>query len=639
MRNQLTLLAIFLGGIAPGARAQGSKVEVMPVRSGGGAPSVSPGGGAAASALKPGLNVNAGIPMRPSAPRAGVPNASAASKAAPAAAPAANTSNTSYSAAAAPVFGRETSSSPSDSRPGKATAMDAAGDLNKTVREMKAREDLAGGPSPVVEDAFRPIFDAASPVKTSVPEASSVAGKVQDVKSHIKHLVQLGNTAPAANAPSFYASAIKTAEESFTKADAEQLTRVVLQFAEKKAKTDLPQLAEQSYEAASAGDSTRFATVFKAIGSWNGVFSEQGKSLIARFGDLRAANVEKILRAAAGKPSSGGVSGKASAGAPTAVSQKQRDADKKWLVQKPGASEFAVALPVVSIGANVAGTLTASKKDGSEFAAEEAPRPSASDYKNFKVIYGTLRKEGVSRFGSFGAAARYWIKSSWTGTRQAARGGGPSDSSSEAFSRLSRQYNAALQFGALHAAYLDLRSARALLEQGRQAARSFEDLTGDGSALSAFSDLERRLEARALGSRLTPEDRLDPALSHLILSRRGYSVRYWLDRIYDKAQVYAGQGGTSQASLAQVEREALRRGAEPRIVKLLSDMKHRPQEARRLAASIQSEGWPPQRFVGIGQVGDYLAQSAVRRSPDGSEQTVTVLLDRKLGRVVFARAE
>lgn len=509
--------------------------------------------------------------------------------------------------------------------------MNAASNLNKTVREIKAQETLTGGPSPVVEDAFRPIFDAASPVKTRAPETSSVAGKVQDVKSNITHLVQLGNTAPPANAPSFYASAIKTAGEAFTKTAAEQMTQVVLKFAQEKAKTALPQLAEQSYEAAAAGDSSKFATAFKAIGSWNGLFSGQGQSLITRFGDLRLANVEKILKAAAGKSSGGGISGKASEAAPASVSQKQKDAGKKWLVQKPGASEFVIALPVVSIGANAAGALSSSQESEKETAAVQAPRPSASDYKNFKVIYGTLRKEGVSRFGSLRAAGRYWVKSSWAGAWVAARKTGPADSSSPAFKRLSQQRSAALEFIALHCSHLDLGSARVLLEHGRQAAQSFEDLTGDGSALAVFADLGRRLEAQTRG--LAPEDRLPSELSHQLLSRPGSSVRYWLNRMAEKAQVPDGQ---EEMSLSQAEREAVRKGAEFRIVKLLSDVKHRPNEARRLAASIESRGL---EFVRVGQVGEYLAQSAVARSQDGRKTTITVLRDPKAGRAVFARAE
>jgi hypothetical protein len=222
---------------------------------------------------------------------------------------------------------------------------------------------------------------------------NAVAGSVQDVRGRIEQTLAIARTAPPADAPDHYRSAVDIAEKSLPDSAAAAVAKAVRAFASAKAERALPELAAAAYAAAAGGVAGETGRLLKGFDKWEGLLGTPGRPLVSN-GEMLKADVRRRLEAAA--------AGNAAGSTP-----------RVWF-QKRGAS-YVAALPGSAVArlAPLAGNFTLSPTALSGNADLSAawrayaadPRPS----RGFAEVYKAVRsRDGIVPAAY--AATKFWLR-------------------------------------------------------------------------------------------------------------------------------------------------------------------------------------------------------------------------------------
>jgi hypothetical protein len=453
--------------------------------------------------------------------------------------------------------------------PGVAPAVGGSANLGAAVRDIQARQadEAKGMGEASVRGTLDRIFDAA---KYSGRAATAVPGSVLHVREKIKQTVTIANKSSPRDAPDLYASAIKTAEDSFPAQIAGLLRQTVLGYAARKAVSALPDLANDAYRSAASGAKSEVQKAFKAFSKWQNLLGTPRQPLISNLERLTN-DIERVLKeSAAGRPIV---------------------APRIWF-QRIGAG-FSAVLPaasVESVSAGLASDFALREKSAVSSSGDSAilrrfeERPTLSN--GVKLVYQARRESRSSIVVSAWAAGSYgtryglsalWrvLKSFWlrllgrapqfgagqgftieaprdlearlrsadaraqdfkvNGTQLRALKGSTRNSFwRQRISALAgMQAGYALVLGVLsRQAPIDLQSARTALGLAAAMAASHGLLSGDNSASVVVARMSRIVEESAVAQGWAPESTLGPGLARLIREPGAGSLRDWIARMH-----------------------------------------------------------------------------------------------------------
>lgn len=176
--------------------------------------------------------------------------------------------------------------------PGGRSARRVSSDLHVTVQHIRQQDDTSA-----VVAVFRKIFDlAAITVKQTQGGPGLVTGHFQRIQDHITQDVKWAGAVSARHAPGFYQRAIAEIEQAkalniLSKELAQSAVEGVRNFAWAKAKTALPDLANNASESASAlsgRDAEKaIGAAFKALDKWENIFGGP-TALVQNIDDLKS---------------------------------------------------------------------------------------------------------------------------------------------------------------------------------------------------------------------------------------------------------------------------------------------------------------------------------------------------------------
>jgi hypothetical protein len=573
-RSPKALFALALS-LAAGSAAAQTSVSAAPDAGGnagsviGGAP-ITPTNGM--PAITPGLGaVNAPVSApaigAPSAPAvfgsaAAVPGGAAASLVPPGATPAAvgvqpsPSVSSRFSASNAPAV--RANGVRSGGTRDAAPAADAA--LNGTARKIsEARlSESAGGDA--VSIALDRAFDAATGAAalhggvSVLPQGArggvAFAARVLDLAfgaaigdstlraalsaraqaARIPQDIAFANSAPAANAPSFYRAVMKTAKDVLPSPGPEVVAKVVRSFAARKAAVSLGELADSAFKAAAGGSAPEVKRLAGALDEWESLLGAPGHPLIANKSALEDSVTQLLQSAAAGG---------------------SRSAPHAWFAEKDGvytavlpgagvprlpaalAAAFAIAPSALAPETLVSGAYRA-------FAAD--PRASTGA----RVIYHARRELGASVPSAALSASRFWLRAALESLRRRlvaffrgpetyllAQTSGQDALRRDATLAETARGEAAAARRLLSNVRLTVAGTRAAFAALGRSADAYRTLTGEGDVGASVEALRRSFESNAAMRGLGASDELPAGLAELV-SGPG-AIDYWARRLEEAA--------------------------------------------------------------------------------------------------------
>ncbi|MBI4375685.1 MAG: hypothetical protein HY549_04460 [Elusimicrobia bacterium] len=445
-----------------------------------------------------------------------------------------------------------------------------------TERELKAavteitRRPEQGSAAQVLSS----IFEAARRRQDSLPDLpearrGSGQGDAAHIDGRLARTVALAESARGENAPSLYKDALRQAEEAVREgllgADTARMVKeIVLRSARARAPAALSALTQEALQAAAGGSQAerRFKGALAGLAGWEALLGSPGRPFILNLGLLQRFLSEAFSPA---RSFSQGY------GAAPPISFEPREGG--LIARLPPSSLARVPSRLAasfSLSGASAGTLAAEGRSWDE--------PSGSLWDDALRIYayheprgalGAAWRAGVflTRRAAAGAAwSGYYLIADRLGRGPAwrpgsARGftvtgptkiGQPVDPSTmEMFARLeSLRRSQALFLGGLARMPLRLSAVRSeLLAASEQAARAYGALSGDPSAERSVKLFAARLEREAELLDVGAMSALPPSMESALLSRRGDSLRHWVEGSHDAIfSSLLDLGGRAQAN-------------------------------------------------------------------------------------------
>lgn len=532
----------------------------------------------------------------------------------------------------------------------------AGGVLKNAGKEISATSK-AGGGEIEMHRSLKQVFDASRREPSGALD--NVTGGFQSAQDKIAQTVGIANISSPHSAPRLYRSAIESASESFPAELAREVTKSVLGSARRKAETALPQLAKEAYQAAETSEPAALDKSLSSFDSWESLLGSPNKPLVENMGHLRS-DMRRVLEGSSagrgsiqpsvtnveplesGDRTSEEIPPSASA---TRSSPRDNSTPEVWFKRNESGSFTAMLAPSavapvrLDLKTRFALNQTAVPLTGEEemirkFSADPSARNGA------RLLYGYYRGAGASFWRSAAAGALYWARHTGESLRQSLRWSRSRGPRADAMAPGGWMKEFAAAENALtFEAIPTLRQARAAFIPAQNLASDFEKLTGDDSPARAIAALSQRIESGARTGALEPHEPLPEEFSRLLGTGREFSVRSWIEKmrseLASRGMVFharSSQGPQWRVSVAP-SLYALQ------IDRVLAEMKTRAGLARRMAVLAGSQETSAARYLTIGRTKDYTVQTFTRVLPDERRLLFTVLRDRDLGQLAFARAD
>ncbi|MBI5623009.1 MAG: hypothetical protein HY924_04440 [Elusimicrobia bacterium] len=533
-------------------------------------------------------------------------------------------------------------------------------DLSETVTQVRnaAKEGGASG-EVALEAALHKIFEGARQAarkSADSAELGSVAGAIMKTEGKVRQTVSVANTSSPHDAPGLYESAIETAKEALPAAAAEAVRKAVLASADRKAERALPDLANETVQAARTGSGKGVERGLRSFSSWERLLGKPGRPLVENLSHLKSF-VQGILdSASAGKSGSGALASMAAAvtspDAKPVSSRVQASGGSIWFQRDPKTRSFQAVLPGSAVrqvpdlvlSFSLASAAGSSAMETDAYAAFLA-QPTAGN--GARIIYRSSRDSGSGRVSSLMTAASFWARYSAaglaSGLKALLRGPVSLDQVRSLAREEASEYASAQAMLASADGSVTRVAASELLRRAGRMAFLYDRLSGDGGGAGAVRDIGRRLSES--GAMLSDDAALSPAAARWITGGDGASLVDWIERIHAATTALAASRGVEGAFSGAwdgLSPSAFQGGpdaARAALERLLADVEQRRVGAEAAASVLASLDPTPSRYTDLGRVGGLLAQAMTVRLADGRTVLLTVLRDAELGRIAFARAE
>jgi len=448
--------------------------------------------------------------------------------------------------AAAGSFSRGPARSPARAPMGQTAPPKAETDLSQAATEIAGAQASGAGTGAVLGVLNR-VFEAEKSRRFRMggPGSAQVKGRAADAKERIAYLVsQAANVAPE-QAPALYQAAVDKTKESASAqenllrpAAGRALVSAILKSAVNRAKSALPQLADEAYKAAADSSSAGKKTLEAILGVGKG-----GESDWAQTPQPGALDEWQALLKEAGRPIKNlaelksdiqRVQDEASAGARPALPR----------VAFPlGRRGFVARIPLSPVPKDIFASFAARPSLLAVLPVLPEPIEAAQgkEYSAPSQAASYLRRHGagaieVARFwvGYFTVWLRYEIfriMSLFVGPGMPARA--PAAQVPQIFSRLDARYRKAMTSLPTAGAPLTVAEARAFLAESQDLAGDYERISGDASAEFIVRGFARQIDEQSQG--LSPMSPAPDFVRQLIEPAGKDTLSHWDMRFHDVA--------------------------------------------------------------------------------------------------------
>ncbi len=432
-----------------------------------------------------------------------------------------------------------------------AAPVEAESDLSQAASQISAAQAAGASPGAVLGVLNR-VFEAQKNRKSGLGGAGSAQteGRAADAKENIAYLVSQAASVAPEQAPALYEAAVAKTQESAAPAEkllrpeaARTLTEAILRNAVARAKTALPQLADEAYRAAADSSEGAHKTLEEILGvggsgesdwaqepqkgaldQWQELLKKAGRpigNLDELKGDIKRVQDEAAAAAAASKPAPE---------APRAA----------FVLGRRG---FAARLPLSRVPQDAFSSFA--DRPALLAAMPSLPEPITVDqgknYSSPSQAAAYLRRRGAGMIevawfyvGYFTVWLRYEIfriESFLFGPAIPARV--PAAQDAVIFSSMDARYRKAMASLPPLGAPMTVAEAQAFLAEANDLAGDYERISGDASAAFIMRDFTGKIDNQVSG--LSPMSPAPDFVRQLIEPESGDTLSHWAVRFHDAA--------------------------------------------------------------------------------------------------------